>query len=141
MQKIDQKKLLQLASEAAENAYSPYSNFRVGACALFEDESTYKGCNVENSSYGLTICAERNALSSSVIDGGKKKLIAIAICSPDTRLCFPCGACRQWMVEFSSDAIVILEDTDGNPVEYKVSDLLPHSFDLHNILITGNYRD
>jgi cytidine deaminase len=124
------KYLLQLASEASECAYAPYSNFKVGACALYEDGSVYKGCNVENASYGLTTCAERNAISNAVISGNKSKLKAIAIYSPDSKLCYPCGACRQWIVEFSKDATIILQDLEENPVIYSIQELLPKAFEL-----------
>ena len=125
-----QANLLKLASEAAQNAYSPYSNFKVGACVLFEDGKTYTGCNVENASYGLTLCAERNAISSAIADGQKSKLAAVAIYSPNAKLCYPCGACRQWIAEFSKDAAVIVENSEGNPQAFSIKDLLPYSFEL-----------
>ena len=130
MSDINPKYLLKIASEASGNAYAPYSKFLVGACALFEDGSVYKGCNVENSSYGLTTCAERNAISAAITAGKKTGLIAIAIYSPNSKLCYPCGACRQWIAEFSKDAEVILEDTDGNPKAFSIKELLPYSFEL-----------
>lgn len=127
---VNSELLLRSASEAAENAYSPYSGFKVGACALYEDGKTYTGCNVENASYGLTICAERNAISSAIADGQKSKLIAIAIFSPNTKLCYPCGACRQWISEFSKSASVIIENTQGQPQAFSIEELLPYSFNL-----------
>jgi len=127
---INAEQLLQIAHEAAKHAYAPYSKFRVGACVLYQDGSTYKGCNVENASYGLTICAERTAISSAVADGKKTGLIAIAICSPDSNLCYPCGACRQWITEFSQNAGIIVENTDGHPLMHTIFELLPHSFKL-----------
>jgi len=128
--KINLEDLLKLASEASKNAYAPYSKFYVGACAIFDDGSTYKGCNVENASYGLTLCAERNALSSAITDRKTKGLTAIAIFSPNTKLCYPCGACRQWISEFSKDAKIILEGEDSKPVIHNISELLPYSFKL-----------
>lgn len=125
---INAGQLFQVADEAANYAYSPYSKFRVGASVLYQDGSIYKGCNVENISYGLTICAERNAISSAVADGKTTGLIAIAIFSPDSKLCYPCGACRQWIAEFSKNAMVIVENTDGQPLFHTISELLPHSF-------------
>ena len=124
------KKLLQSASEAAQNSYSPYSKFKVGACVLFEDGKTYKGCNVENASYGLALCAERTAISSAIADGQKSKIVAVAIYSPNAKLCYPCGACRQWISEFSKEAEVIVEDSDGNPQSFSIKELLPYSFEL-----------
>jgi len=127
---VNQKHLLTQASEAAQNSYSPYSKFKVGACVLYEDGKTYTGCNVENASYGLTLCAERTAISSAIADGEKTKIVAVAIYSPNAKLCYPCGACRQWIAEFSKDAEVILEDTDGNPKAFSIKELLPYSFEL-----------
>lgn len=129
---LNQKYLLELASKASQNAYSPYSNFKVGACAIFEDGKTYTGCNVENASYGLTLCAERNALSSAIADGVKVKLVAVAIYSPNSKLCYPCGACRQWISEFSNDAIILVENSEGDPEKYSIKELLPYSFELNN---------
>lgn len=122
--------LLEYARQVAENAYNPYSKFAVGAAVLYESGSIYLGCNVENASYGLSLCAERNALSSAVADGEKSKPIAVAIYSPNSKNCYPCGACRQWIAEFSKDTVVIVEDEDGNPSEYSIADLLPNSFYL-----------
>jgi len=124
------EKILKLASEAAKNAYSPYSKFKVGACVLYQDGTAYTGCNVENASYGLTLCAERTAISSAITDGQKTKLIAVAIYSPNAKLCYPCGACRQWISEFSQNATVIVQDSDGNPKSFSIKELLPFSFEL-----------
>lgn len=130
LNKLNPQQLLQLASEASLNAYAPYSVFKVGACALYDDGSVYKGCNVENTSYGLTICAERNAISSAITDGKKSGLVAVAIFSPNTKSCYPCGACRQWMAEFSDNVTVIVEGPDGNPESHTISELLPNTFKL-----------
>lgn len=127
---IDLIKLLKLASQAAENAYSPYSKFNVGACVLFEDGKTFTGCNVENASYGLTLCAERNAISSAISTGHKSKIIAVAIYSPNAKFCFPCGACRQWITEFSKDALVVVENEEGKPETHCIKELLPYSFEI-----------
>lgn len=129
MQKSPEE-LLELAHSAAKNAYAPYSKFQVGACAIFEDGSVYTGCNVENASYGLTICAERTAISKAVSDGKHKGLNAVAIYSPNAELCYPCGACRQWIAEFSKDAKIIVQDKQGNIKETSIKELLPHSFSL-----------
>ena len=124
------EELLQIAKEVAQKAYCPYSNFAVGACALYESGNYYSGCNVENSSYGLGICAERNAISTAVANGEKSKLVKIAIYSPKTTKCTPCGACRQWLQEFEQgqNIQVILEDDNNSLVIYTLSELLPHSF-------------
>ena len=120
--------LLQLARNASQKSYAPYSGFKVGACVLFEDGSVYTGCNVENVSYGLTLCAERNALSSAVADGKQSGLTAVAIYSPNSKLCFPCGACRQWIKEFSDNAKVVLQDEEDGIKEFSIQELLPYSF-------------
>ena len=122
--------LLQQAKEAAKNAYAPYSNFPVGASALFESGATYTGCNVENASYGLSLCAERNALSTAIAQGEKTKLVAIAIYSPNMPSCVPCGACRQWLNEFSPDGKIIVEKENGEIQTYMVKELLPYAFNL-----------
>lgn len=124
------KNLIEKAKLVSNNAYSPYSNFQVGACALFENGNSYLGCNVENASYGLSLCAERNALSTAISAGEKSKLLAIAIFSPNQTECVPCGACRQWIYELSSTAEVILEDNKGNLKIYNIKELLPYGFEL-----------
>lgn len=126
--------LLNEAKEIAENSYSPYSNFPVGACCLFENGKKYKGVNVENISYGLTLCAERNALSNAITDGITSGLIKIAIYSPKQKMCIPCGACLQWIAEFRSqnkDVLIILENDDGKPITHLLSEHLPYSFKIN----------
>ena len=127
------EELLNIAKEAAKTSYSPYSKFPVGACALYESGNLYKGCNVENSSYGLALCAERNAMSNAVVAGEQSKLLKIAIYSPKQKKCFPCGACRQWLQEFEKgqNIQVILEDEDGGIITYTSNELLPYSFDMN----------
>lgn len=126
------KEMLENAKAVSENSYSPYSNFPVGACALFESMKTYTGTNVENASYGLTFCAERNAIAKAIASGEKSKLVAIAVYSPKTQLCFPCGGCRQWISEFAKDrdAKIILEDKNHEPKIFTLDELMPHAFDL-----------
>lgn len=126
------KKILQLAIKASKNAYCPYSQFPVGACAVFESGSEYTGCNVENSSYGLSLCAERNALSSAVAKGEKSRLIKIAIYSPKTKECLPCGACRQWIQEFSKgfNTEIILEGNNDETKIYHINEILPYPFSM-----------
>lgn len=123
------EQLLELARNASEYAYAPYSKFKVGACVLYDDGSVYTGCNVENASYGLSLCAERSAISAAVADGKHKGLVSVAIYSPNTELCFPCGACRQWIAEFAKDTTIILQTTKGYK-EFSIQELLPHSFNL-----------
>ena len=128
---MDYGELLNIAKEVSEVAYAPYSNFRVGACVLADDGRVYKGCNFENSSYGLSICAERNAIGSAIADG-VKRITAIAIYSPNQENCLPCGACRQVMNEFKSENsdIDVITSANGELKIYKLSYLLPESFVL-----------
>lgn len=127
---MDYKFLMDKAIDVSKNAYSPYSNFAVGACVLTDNDKTYVGCNFENSSYGLTICAERNAIGSAIADG-EKVVKAIAIYSPNLELCHPCGACRQVLYEFrgKEDIDVVLKRGEGLVV-VKLEQLLPGGFNL-----------
>lgn len=127
---MEYKDLLEKAQEASKNAYAPYSKFPVGACVLCSSGKIYTGCNVENASYGLTICAERNAIFHAVACG-EKEIDAIAIYSPKMKKCFPCGACRQVISEFQKkQKIDVILEKDTGFVVYKLSDLLPESFSL-----------
>ncbi len=117
--------LIRMAYEARENAYTPYSHFRVGAALLCTDGSIYTGCNVENAAYGNTFCAERTALVKAVSEG-KRSFETIAVVSEKSAP-FPCGACRQSLYEFAPD-LRILVAWDGNRVETDLRTLLPEGF-------------
>lgn len=120
--------LLNSARAVVENAYAPYSKLKVGAAALFYDGSIVTGVNVENASFGLTICAERVAVVSAVSQG-KRRLRALAIASSTGTTLPPCGACRQVIAEFSdSDTIVVLDGADGKVETHLISELLPLAF-------------
>ena len=123
------EELVKMAEEAMENAYSPYSKFKVGAALVADDGSVYTGCNIENSSFGATICAERTAIVKAVSEG-KRKFEKIAIVSSSGDTTYPCGICRQVMSEFMIDADVVFKDKDGNIIVEKVKDLIPKSFVL-----------
>lgn len=125
---MDNQELINLALKASKNAYAPYSNFYVGAAVLFEDGNVSIGCNVENASYGLCLCAERNAISTAISQGIEPKIKKIAIVSKNVDKCYPCGACRQWIQEFAKEAVIVLKDGE-NFLEYSISELLPYSFD------------
>lgn len=127
---MNYQELLEKAKEASENAYAPFSKFKVGACVLTKNQNTYSGCNVENSSFGLTICAERNAITTAVANG-ETEFTAIAIYSPNQKNCTPCGACRQFIYEFQKnvDIEIIVED-ETTCKTYKMSELLPAGFHL-----------
>ena len=126
------EELMQLAKEVSANSYSPYSKFPVGACVLYENENIYVGCNIENSSYGLSLCAERNAISTAIAAGEKSKILKIAVYSPKSVKCYPCGACRQWLQEFEQgqNIQILLEGDNAEVLEYGINELLPHSFNL-----------
>lgn len=129
------EELFEQAKKASENSYSPYSKFPVGACCLFENGKIYNGVNVENVSYGLTLCAERNALSTAVACGEKTGLKAIAIYSPRQKMCVPCGACLQWIAEFKSENVtIILEGENGKIKEFNLTDFLPYDFKIKTVI-------
>ena len=120
------------ARKASENAYSPYSGVKVGASLLDEDGNVYSGCNVENASYGLTQCAERNALVTA-INGGMKPGTAhtMLIVATGFEVVAPCGACRQVMSELmTEDAVIITCHTETDYQSWTIGELLPDSFVL-----------
>lgn len=118
--------LLSAARDVRERAYAPYSRFAVGAALDTGDGQVFLGCNVENASYGLTICAERAAVVAAVA-AGYRNFSTIAIAGPEGAITSPCGACRQVLAEFNSEMAVIFTTPDG-PVLTTVAELLPHSF-------------
>ncbi|XP_022345699.1 cytidine deaminase-like isoform X3 [Crassostrea virginica] len=128
MTDLDVQKIIQASHEMKEKAYCPYSKFRVGAALLCQDGTVITGCNVENASYGLTICAERCALTKAVSEG-HRRFKAIAISSDlKTSFIVPCGACRQFMVEFGTDWNVYMTKPDDTYKLLKTGELLPLSF-------------
>ncbi len=130
--------LVNLAIEAREHAYVPYSNFAVGAALLTKDGKVYQGCNIENSSYGATNCAERTAFFTAVYQG-ERDFEAIAIVGgkagePVSELCAPCGICRQVMREFCKDDFkIFLSKGDGTVLETTLTNLLPLSFSKEDL--------
>lgn len=126
------KKLILEAKYASEKAYAPYSNFKVGASLLTPDCNIIKGCNVENSSFGLTICAERNAVFTA-ITLGYKSFKALAIYTHTDNFTFPCGACRQVLAEFSkSNLPIYLVNKNMETFETNLDKLLPYSFEFRS---------
>lgn len=119
------KTLIQAAIEIREQAYVPYSNYPVGAALLVEDGSIVTGVNVENASYGLTICAERTAVTRAVTTG-HRKIMAVAVATDNAGS--PCGACRQVLIEFAGDVPVYLVDASGNGRDTTLYTLLPDHF-------------
>ncbi len=120
--------LMNEAQKVSENAYSPYSSVKVGAALLCENGRIFTGCNVENSSYGATVCAERAAVCAAV-SAGERNFTAIAISAniPDIT---PCGICRQFISEFSQDIIIVTKNEADEIVCNDISKLLPEAFSL-----------
>lgn len=131
------EELLKRAWEALENAYAPYSKFRVGACVLCRNGRYYNGANIENASYGLTSCAERNALFAAYSDGQRKTdIVALAIVSDGERIATPCGACRQVISELMPATAPIYLSSKREQCDSDIQALLPMSFsdeDLHHV--------
>lgn len=125
---ITDKELCDISIKAQENAYAPYSGFRVGAALLCEDGTVYTGCNLENASYGATLCAERCAISKAISEG-KRNFIKIAITGSNGDFTMPCGICRQVLAEFMSDGFVITANKDERKT-YRVKELIPECFSL-----------
>ncbi|WAM34609.1 cytidine deaminase [Caldicellulosiruptor morganii] len=124
------KNILNLAKEQQDKAYAPYSNFKVGAAVLTQSGEIYLGCNIENASYSLTICAERVALFKAISDG-HRDIKAIFVIGPQNEPISPCGACRQVMLELAKDATIYLSNSDMSKIiETNTKDLLPYGFDL-----------
>ena len=129
---MNEKELALSAIKARETAYAPYSEFYVGAALLCSDGTVFTGCNIENISYSATVCAERTAFFKAVSEG-KREFSAIAIAGGkkgESIFAYPCGVCRQVMREFcSDDFLVILGNKNLEYKEYKLSEILPLSFD------------
>jgi cytidine deaminase len=120
--------LIEAAAAVRENAYAPFSNFRVGAALETDDGEVITGCNVESASYGLTVCAERVAIWKA-ISQGKRKIRHIAVVADTEELTPPCGVCRQIIWEFGGDIPVILANLKGKTEVVQMKDLLPRAFD------------
>ncbi|MGB4132282.1 MAG: cytidine deaminase [Tepidanaerobacteraceae bacterium] len=130
MERIDEKKLIKKTLSAMANAYAPYSKFPVGACIVTADGEEITGCNIENASYGLSMCAERVALFKAYSEG-KKDIVALAVAANVDEPVSPCGACRQVISELAPKAIVYLTNKDGSKVKkMTVEELLPYVFSL-----------
>ena len=120
--------LIAAARTAREHAHAPFSNFRVGAALRAKSGRVFTGCNVENASYGLTLCAERVAIFKAISEG-ERGFDAVAVVADTDVLTPPCGACRQILWEFCGDAEVILANLSGQSERYRMSELLPKAFD------------
>lgn len=122
------QELVFIARRAAENAYAPYSHFRVGAALECEDKTVFTGCNVENAAYGLSFCAERTAMVKAVSEGHRDFCRLGIYCADTEDFGMPCGQCRQFMAEFNLDMKVIIGRPDGQIQTYTVRELLPYAF-------------
>lgn len=126
----DYNLLMNKAKEASKMSYSPFSRFAVGAAVLAKSGTIYSGCNVENSSFGMTICAERCAIFKAISEG-EKEILAVAIYSPNADDCNPCGACRQVMYEFQGDEeIDVITENMGELIVRKLGVYLPFGFKI-----------
>lgn len=125
------QKMLQMAEHARQQAYAPYSQFHVGVCLRSTSGQFHIGCNVENASYGLTQCAEKNAIGNMVVIG-EQRIAEVVIVGPEHVLCTPCGACRQLLREFGDDDLPIhVRDEKGYLQTFTLGQLLPFSFSSH----------
>lgn len=125
--KITIEKLIKNAKKVRQNAFAPYSGYKVGAALLTASGKIYIGCNVENAAFGAGICAERSALAQAVADG-EQSFIAIAVIAQGENYCTPCGVCRQALAEFSQDMKILCCKENGEYKIYTLDELLPFSF-------------
>ena len=125
---MTEQELTQKAVEMLKRAYVPYSHFPVGAALECEDGAVYTGCNIENSSYSLTLCAERTAAVKAVSEG-HRDFDTIVIAGRSEDYCVPCGTCRQVMMEFAPDLTVICLNGKGESKRFALKELLPYGFD------------
>jgi cytidine deaminase len=126
------QELAKAAQKAKRNAYAPFSNFKVGAALLTKEGAIFSGCNIENSSYGLTMCAERVAIFNA-ISSGASKFTAMAIVSDDPGFTPPCGACRQVLSDLAGDIDFVMMDSKERFKIVKLKSLLPFAFDGKNL--------
>jgi len=130
--KITNQELAAIARRAMGFAVAPYSNFRVGAALVANTGRVFTGCNIENSSYGLTICAERTALFKAISEG-VRDFSAIAIASDDPGFTSPCGACRQVLIELAGNIEVVLVNSKQHLKVHKLNTLIPLAFTAKNL--------
>ena len=126
---MSETELKEKAIEAASKAYAPYSNFKVGAALLTKSGNVYTGCNIENASYGLTVCAERNAIANAINAEGVIVIKKLVVYTPTPKPTPPCGACRQVIHEFGNPEVKSFCDGQESNIHHS-DDLLPHAFEL-----------
>jgi cytidine deaminase len=129
---IDLDSLTDQAKEARKQAYAPYSNFLVGAAIVGESGKIYAGCNIENSSFSLTICAERVALFKAVSEG-EKDIEVLALVTDTQTPVWPCGGCRQVLAEFNQELLIVSSNLKGQREEKKLSEIFPEAFDKQSL--------
>ena len=122
-----EQRLIDAAKKARDNAHAPYSKFKVGAAILAANGNIYSACNVENASYGASVCAERNAVASAVV-AGEKKFVQLAIVTQSDPPAAPCGLCRQVLIEFGDDLVILLCNLKGDLIRTTLKDLQPLPF-------------
>lgn len=137
--RVQYKELIKVAQSAKRRAYAPYSKFRVGAALLTSSGQIYSGCNIEISTYALTLCAERTAIFKAVSEG-EKKFKAIAVVSDDPQYIPPCGACRQVLMDLAGNIDFIMVNGKGAGKVIKLAKLLPYAFGQKNLLRTRKKR-
>ena len=125
---MDEADLLSQARAVRQRAYAPYSHFHVGAAVLTADGRIHVGANVENASYGMTMCAERVAIGSMLTSGDRGPIVAVAVVGDGEDPLTPCGACRQVIFEFGPEAVVYGSGDGGRPSRSTIRELLPHAF-------------
>lgn len=125
--------MLEVAKTVLKNAYAPYSHFQVGCCIKTEKGTFFSGCNIENASYGLTLCAEASAIAA-MVTAGENKIKEIVVISSGEEICTPCGACRQRLFEFSTpNTQIYMYSASDKKLEAKLFDLLPHTFSANHL--------
>ncbi|WP_028307593.1 cytidine deaminase [Desulfitibacter alkalitolerans] len=129
---MDLNQLLERAIEARKNSYSPYSKFPVGAAVLTNDGKLYTGCNVENAAYGITVCAETVAVAKAVSEGSRN-IAAVAVAADTAGVCRPCGSCRQFILEFGDEIVIIMGNLKGDRETRSIKELIPFSFSSRDL--------
>ena len=127
-----EKRLIELALKARENAYCPYSGFAVGAALLCQDGTIYTGCNIESAAFGATLCAERSAIANA-FSHGCHSFVRGAVIADSDDYCTPCGICRQLLYEFSDGLVMLCCKGDGSYLALTAEELLPHGFKSENM--------